>query len=81
MVLLADVVQRHRRAINTMGKIGNLAKITISDCTLIDDLMTKYSCYEHSQSDEAPVELPEPNELESDINRMVDWHTAFTKRS
>jgi energy-coupling factor transporter ATP-binding protein EcfA2 len=79
-VLLADVVQRHRRAVNTLGKIQNLVKITTTDCTLIEQLMTKYSCYEHSQSSEAPVELPEPDELKTDIELLIAWHNEFTKR-
>ncbi len=80
-VLLADVVQRHRRAVNTLGKIQNLAKITMTDCALIEQLMTKYSSYEHSQSSEAPVELPEPDELKNDIELLIGWHNEFTKRS
>ena len=80
-VLLADVVQRHRRAINTLGKIQNLVKITTTDCALIEQLMTKYSSYEHSQSSEAPVELPEPDELKTDIELLIVWHNEFTKRS
>ena len=80
-VFLADVVQRHRRAVNTMGKIGNLVKITTSDCELIYQMMTKYSCYEHSQSSEATVDVPEPDELEKDIEKMIDWHNEFSKRT
>jgi len=79
-VFLADVIQRHRRAVNTMGKVQELTKINLSDCNLIDEMMTKYSAYEHSQSQEAPVEIPEPDELASDIERMVDWHTEFKGR-
>jgi energy-coupling factor transporter ATP-binding protein EcfA2 len=79
-VLLADVVQRHRRAVNTLGKIQKLVKITTSDCALIEQLMTKYSCYEHSQSSEAPVELPAPDELKTDIEQLISWHNEFTKR-
>lgn len=67
-VLLADVIQRHRRAVNTLGKIQNLVKITTTDCALIEELMTKYSSHEHSQSSEAPVELPEPDELKAGIS-------------
>jgi len=78
---LADVVQRHRRAVNTKGKIEKLAKITIADCKLIDDMMSKYSCYEHSHSAEAPMDVPEPAELEADIDRMIAWHTEFSKRT
>lgn len=80
LYFLADIVQRHRRAINTMGKIGNLVKITQSDCDLIDSYMTKYSVYEHSQSSEAPSEMPEPNELEEDINTILAWHDDFKGR-
>ena len=43
--------------------------------------MTKYSCFEHSQSSEAPVEVPAPDELRADIQRLIDWHNEFTKRS
>ena len=80
-VFLADVVQRHRRAVNTMGKIGNLVKIVKTDCELIDEMMTKYSCYEHSQSDEAPVDVPDPDQIEADIDRMIEWHKEFTGRA
>ena len=79
--LLADVVQRHRRAINTLGKIDKLSKITEVDCIYFDNLMTKYSKYEHSQSLESPVLLPEPDELESDFKTLKQWHDEFNGRS
>ena len=78
--LMSDVVQRYRRAINTMGKIGNLAKISETDCKYFDNLMTKYSRYEHSQPIEAPVSLPEPDELEADFNELKQWQVKFKKR-
>ncbi|MDD3267833.1 MAG: AAA family ATPase [Syntrophomonadaceae bacterium] len=78
--LLADVVQRFRRSINTMGKIHKLALINREDCQLFDDFMTKYSRYEHSQSYETPVELPEPDELKADIERIQTWTQEFNKR-
>lgn len=80
LYFLADVVQRHRRAINTMGKIGKLVKITQEDCDLIDTYMTKYSVYEHSQSNESPSEMPEPNEIEEDINAILTWYGNFKGR-
>ena len=43
--------------------------------------MTKYSCFEHSQSNEAPVEVPVPDELKTDIELLIGWHNEFTKRS
>lgn len=78
--LMSDVVQRYRRAINTMGKISNLAKISEADCKYFDNLMTRYSRYEHSQPLEAPVPLPEPDELETDFNALKDWLSEFKKR-
>lgn len=78
--LLADVVQRYRRDVHTKNKINNLAKIEQTDCALIDRFMTKYSKYEHSQSSEAPVELPEPVEIESDLDALIAWLDEFKAR-
>lgn len=80
LYFLADIVQRHRRSINTLGKIESLVKITQSDCDLINTYMTKYSFYEHSQSSESPVELPLPDELEHDINTILTWYDEFRGR-
>lgn len=79
--LLADVVQRFRRAVNTLGKLDKLARITAEDCKLFDDLMTKYSRYEHSQPNEAPVAPPPPDELKRDMEALRDWRTAFVGRT
>jgi hypothetical protein len=74
--LLADVVQRFRRAVNTQGKLDKLARITAADCKLFDDMMTKYSRYEHSQPNEAPVAPPTPDELKADLEALRDWRTG-----
>jgi wobble nucleotide-excising tRNase len=79
-VFLADVIQRHRRDVHTKGKLGKLVKISSADCELVDEMMTKYSRYEHSQSAEAPVDVPKPAELEADIARVLDWHKDFSGR-
>jgi energy-coupling factor transporter ATP-binding protein EcfA2 len=79
--LLADVVQRFRRAITTQGKLAKLPKITAQDCSLFDELMTKYSRYEHSQPNEAPVVLPGPEELQADMESLRDWRTSFIARA
>jgi len=79
--LLADVVQRFRRAITTQGKLEKLPKITPEDCRLFDELMTKYSRYEHSQPNEAPVVLPDPDELKADLESLRDWRTSFIARA
>jgi energy-coupling factor transporter ATP-binding protein EcfA2 len=78
--LLSDVVQRYRRAVKTMGKIDKLAKITKEDCDLINSYMTKYSKYEHSQPTEEPVEIPEPTEIESDVDALINWISEFKNR-
>lgn len=77
---LADVVQRYRRAVNTMGKVEKLTKIKKEDCDLINDFMTRYSCYEHSQPTESPIEIPRPDELEKDVDILLTWLTDFNGR-
>jgi len=79
-VLMADMVQRFRRDLHTKGKIHQLSKINESDCKYIDDMMSKYSKYEHSQPHRAPVPMPLPNELETDLKELKDWYEEFTNR-
>ncbi|CAD7742141.1 MULTISPECIES: AAA family ATPase [Gammaproteobacteria] len=78
--VLAEVVQRHRREVNTKGKLQNLLKLTTGDCDLINDLMTKFSKFEHSQPSEAPIELPGIDELSADMKTLSDWHSEFKSR-
>jgi energy-coupling factor transporter ATP-binding protein EcfA2 len=78
--LLADVVRRFRRPINTVGKLHNVAKVTFKDCEFIDTMMTKYSAYEHAQPEEAPIELPRPDELEQDLKELRAWLDEFSNR-
>ncbi len=80
LVFLGDVIQRHRRAVNTQGKIQHLAKITAADCALVDKFMSRYSSFEHSQPNEAPVALPTPNELLADLDDLIAWHDEFKAR-
>jgi energy-coupling factor transporter ATP-binding protein EcfA2 len=78
--LLNEVVKRHRRSVATDNRLGALPYIQSADCQLIDNLMTKYSCYEHSQSQEVPVFIPEEPELRADIEALKQWRIAFTDR-
>lgn len=73
-ILLSEVIKRHRRDVQTKNRIHNLSKIKYSDCDLIEGMMTKYSCYEHSQSGETAVEIPDPSELEADIITILTWY-------
>ncbi|MDN7127040.1 AAA family ATPase [Pseudidiomarina sp. 1APR75-33.1] len=78
--LLADVVVRHRRAVNTQGKIQNLAKIKVEDCDFIEVLMDDFSKFVHSQPDNSPVELPSPDEVEDALDTLINWHEEFKSR-
>ncbi len=52
----------------------------VSLAAFLADLMTKYSRYEHSQSNEAPVSLPAPDDLQSDLENLKNWRDDFYKR-
>lgn len=78
--LLSDVVARHRRAINTMGKLHKISFVTTQDCNMFEELMSDFSCFEHSQSNEFPVEIPEPDILYNALNRIIEWHAEFLSR-
>lgn len=78
--LINDVITRFRRPINTIGKLGALAKIQKSDCDLMDDLMTRYSIFEHSQSEEFPAPIPDVVQIETDVNNLAKWIDEFSKR-
>jgi hypothetical protein len=78
--LLAGVIERHCREVHTKNLLHKLTRITSADCDFIDGIMTKYSSFEHSQSAEAPCDVPLPDELRADIDALVDWHSEFTQR-
>ena len=78
--LLNQVVRRHRRSVTTDNRLKPLASITRKDCKFIDDLMTKYSSYEHSQSQEAPTSLPDEPELRADLESLKAWREDFKRR-
>ncbi len=78
--LLNQVVRRHRRSVTTDNRLTQLPLISHEDCQFIDDLMTKYSCYEHSQSSEVPVFIPEGDELGKDIEALKAWRESFRER-
>ncbi|MFV8904719.1 hypothetical protein ABQ333_05610 [Serratia fonticola] len=80
-ILLNDVLQRFRRDIQTKGRIGSLAKIQTNDCSLFDDLITRYSVFEHSQSEELPAQPVELEELEADVKSLLVWLEEFEKRA
>ena len=78
--LLNQVVRRHRRSVTTDNRIRGLPCISREDCSFIDEMMTKYSAYEHSQSREAPSALPEEPELREDLQALKNWREEFLRR-
>lgn len=78
--LLHAVVKRHRRSVTTEGRLMSLPRIDPSDCEFIDNLMTKYSAFEHSQSSETPVRIPEEQELREDVEGLKSWRERFKSR-
>lgn len=80
-ILLADVVGRFRRAINTQGKLHKVAKVTNEDCVFIDDLMTRYSVFEHAQSDEKSSSTLELDVFEADAVALQKWIAEFGSRA
>ncbi|KEX95410.1 hypothetical protein HA62_24785 [Pseudomonas putida] len=80
-ILLADVVGRFRRAINTQGKLHKVAKVSNEDCVFIDDLMTRYSVFEHAQSDEKSSSTLELDVFEADAISLQKWIAEFGSRT
>lgn len=78
--LLREIVKRHRRSVMTQNKLTGLVYINKEDCEFIDRLMTKYSKYEHSQSSEMPVEIPDEQSLRQDLEKLKDWRKEFKER-
>lgn len=79
-VLLNSVVKRFRRSVTTMNKLLHLAKISADDCALLDDLMTRLSVFEHSQSEELPAIVPDLGDVQKDAENLRDWVLEFKKR-
>ena len=79
--LICGVVERFRRSVQTMNRIKKLSNISEQDCNLIDDLMTEYSKYEHSQSYEMPGKLPNIEKIKQDMNKLNDWIMDYRKKT
>ncbi|CAE6848569.1 AAA family ATPase [Xanthomonas arboricola] len=78
--LLNKVVLRQRRSVTTDNRLAVLPNITLQDCQRFDELMTKYSTLVHSQSSENPADLPDADEIKTDVEGLKAWRTEFKKR-
>lgn len=79
-VILDGLLERFRRSIQTK-QLKSLIKVNAADCALVDSMMTKYSKFEHSQSDELAGALPTPDELAADLDAVIAWIDEFEKRA
>ena len=77
--LLCGVVQRFQRSIASL-KLKNLIKMNSRDCQFLDSLMTKYSAFEHSQPAELPIDLPDIDDLLSDMMGLRTWRKEYENR-
>ena len=78
--LLGGIVLRFRRDLQTKNRLTGLVKIASADCKLIDDIMTRYSCFEHSQPAELPGPQPDHESVKNDALRLKQWVLEFRKR-
>jgi hypothetical protein len=78
--LIAEVVRRFNPEVQTKGKLMKLAKIELSDCEFIDEMMSYFSKFIHSQSDETPTPPPDAEDLEKSLIRIRDWRNQFDAR-
>ena len=77
--LLSKIVTRFGYSVNTL-RLKYLYVVSHNDIDLFNNMMTKYSAYEHSQSTERPVEIPELSDIETDVNILISWCDDFGKR-
>jgi hypothetical protein len=80
-VLLGGIVERYRPGIQTQH-IGSIADITADDCQTISTAMTKSSRWlpGHDEAPAARAPVPEPKELNDDIDSLDKWVAAIRKR-
>jgi len=79
-VLLSEVVVRYRRTIH-VTKVRSLAVIDQDDVRLLDQLMTRYSAFEHSQTADTRAPLPSIDQVERDVDILDQWARDFHKKA
>lgn len=78
-ILLNGVVVRWRRAIHTLNKLDALADISSEDCEIINNMMTKYSYYDHSMGDDTLLIDFTVEEIEQDLEKFAQWISVKKK--
>lgn len=78
-VLTEGVISRFNPVIHS-NNVRNLALITEKDCQIIESMMSKYSFYAHSHSEEKPISEIDLEDLEKDLTSYNEWFLSFNKR-
>ena len=80
-VLLGGVVERYRPSVQTL-QVAQIADITREDCQAVQTAMTKCSrwLHGHDQAAAARANVPEPAELDSDIQSLENWVRKIRQR-
>ena len=77
--LLSGIVSPYGRKTASL-KLTRFCAMTKEDITLFHNMMSKYSCYEHSQPIETSVFLPGIADFEDDLVATEDWAKEYYKR-
>ena len=79
--LLGGVVERFRPSVQTR-QVTSLADITQLDCKAVTSAMTKCSRWlrGHDDAPAARADVPEPDELREDIDKLDDFLAAIRRR-
>lgn len=78
-ILFADSIERFRPSIETTRLKG--VTFTDDDYKFIERVMSKYSGYVHDQALVKGGRMPDPDELERDINELDEYITKIRKRN
>lgn len=78
-VLLGNVVIRFRESVETSRLRG--VSVDDADYAAVDAGMTKCSKYAHDRAAMGNIAVPEPDEIEADINALEAWRTKIEMRN
>ena len=80
-VLLGGVVERFRSSVQTR-QVAFLEDITRDDCRAVESAMTKCSRWlrGHDEAPAARAPVPNPSEIETDIDNLADFLAAIRER-
>lgn len=76
--LFANVVKRYKRDVET-SRLRDV-KIIDTDYDTVDENMSRCSSFVHDSPGEDAVQIPAPDELEKDLNKLTTWIAEIKKR-